>query len=43
VHLVDMVESLENIEKKINEKTKAIYIETISNPTLDLLDFEAVG
>lgn len=30
-------------EKKINEKTRAIFIETIGNPTLGITDIEAVA
>ena len=33
----------ENFEKAITPKTKAIYIETISNPSLDVPDFEAIA
>ncbi len=31
------------IEKAINEKTRAIYAETIGNPKLDVPDFEAIA
>jgi len=33
----------ENFRKAINEKTKAIYIETIGNPGINLIDIEAVA
>lgn len=33
----------ENFEKAISEKTKAIYIETIGNPGINLVDIEAVA
>ncbi|HOJ77596.1 MAG TPA: homocysteine synthase [Bacillota bacterium] len=33
----------ENFEKAITPKTKAIYAESIGNPKLDVLDFEAVA
>lgn len=33
----------ENFEKAITDKTKAIFIETISNPSLDFTDIEAVA
>lgn len=32
-----------NFENAINENTKVIYIETISNPTLDFVDIESVA
>lgn len=32
----------EDLEKHINEKTKAIYVETIGNPAFSIPDFEAV-
>jgi len=32
-----------NFEEAINEKTKAIYIETIGNPGINLVDIEAVA
>lgn len=34
--------NLENLEKSINDKTKMIWIETPTNPTLKLVDIEAV-
>lgn len=33
----------ENFRKAINEKTKALYIETIGNPGINLVDYEAVA
>lgn len=36
-HFVDITD-LESIESKINEKTKVIYCETISNPLLEIAD-----
>jgi len=33
----------ENFKKAINNKTKAIFIETIGNPVLDVVDFEKIG
>ncbi|NMA69967.1 MAG: homocysteine synthase [Desulfitobacterium sp.] len=33
----------ENFRKAINEKTKAIFIETIGNPGINLIDIEAVA
>lgn len=33
----------ENFRKAINDKTKALYIETIGNPGINLVDFEAVA
>jgi len=33
----------ENFRKTINEKTKAVYIETIGNPGINLVDIEAVA
>ncbi|MCK5032789.1 MAG: O-acetylhomoserine aminocarboxypropyltransferase/cysteine synthase [Calditrichia bacterium] len=33
----------ENFDKAVNEKTKAIYIETIGNPVLQVTDIEAVS
>jgi len=34
---------LENFEKALTEKTKAIYIESIGNPSINLIDFQAVS
>ncbi len=33
----------ENFRKAINEKTKAVYIETIGNPSINLVDIEAIA
>ncbi len=33
----------ENFRKAINKKTKAVYIETIGNPGINIIDFEAVA
>ena len=33
----------ESFEELINENTKAIYLETIGNPTLNVADFDAVA
>lgn len=33
----------ENFKEAINEKTKALYIETIGNPEINLIDIEAVA
>ncbi|HPT69855.1 MAG TPA: homocysteine synthase [Syntrophomonas sp.] len=33
----------ENFRKAINEKTKALYFETIGNPSINLVDIEAVA
>ncbi|MCX7747908.1 MAG: homocysteine synthase [Clostridia bacterium] len=33
----------ENFRKAINEKTKAVYIETIGNPVINIVDIEAVS
>ncbi len=41
-HFVDSREP-ENFRTKINDKTKAIYAETLGNPRLDTLDIEAVA
>ena len=40
--LVD-IGKLDQVRAAINEKTKAMYLETIGNPRLDVPDFEAVG
>jgi O-acetylhomoserine (thiol)-lyase len=37
------VDKLDSFEALINEKTKAIYIETIGNPKLDVADLEAIA
>lgn len=36
-------EAPEDYEKLIDEKTKAIYVETIGNPRLNVVDFEAIA
>ena len=36
-------DDLEGYEKLIDEKTKAIYVESIGNPCLDIPDFEAIA
>lgn len=36
-------DSAESLEKQINEKTKAIYVESIGNPGFNIPDFEAVS
>lgn len=33
----------ENFQKAINEKTKAVYIETIGNPVINVIDIESVA
>jgi O-acetylhomoserine (thiol)-lyase len=42
VHLVDP-KNPQNFEEKINDKTRAIYFETIGNPALDVVDIEAIS
>ena len=42
VHFVDSRDP-ENIRPLINEKTKAVYAETLGNPRLDTLDIQAVA
>lgn len=42
VHFVDSSDP-ENFAKAITKKTKAIYAESIGNPSLDVLDIEAVA
>ena len=42
VNLVDSRKP-ENFEVAVNEKTRAIYVETIGNPVLDVVDLEAVA
>ncbi|MCP4051260.1 MAG: aminotransferase class I/II-fold pyridoxal phosphate-dependent enzyme [bacterium] len=42
VHLIDPSDP-KNYETKINDKTRALYIETIGNPALDVADIEAVS
>ena len=41
-HLVDPVDP-ENFRKAINDKTKALFIETIGNPDINIIDFEHVA
>jgi O-acetylhomoserine/O-acetylserine sulfhydrylase len=41
-HFVDS-DDPEQFKKQINEKTKALYVETIGNPRLDVPDFEALA
>ena len=36
-------DNLENFRSAINEKTKAVYIETIGNPGINIIDIEAVA
>jgi O-acetylhomoserine (thiol)-lyase len=42
VHLVDP-DDFDAIEQSINDKTKAIYIETIGNPTINIPDIEKIA
>ncbi|MEN6460667.1 MAG: homocysteine synthase [Syntrophomonas sp.] len=42
VHFIDP-DDPENFRKAINNKTKALYIETIGNPGINLIDIEAVA
>jgi O-acetylhomoserine (thiol)-lyase len=42
VNFVD-VKDPSNFEKAINDKTKAVFIETIGNPALDVADIEAIA
>jgi len=42
VHFVDPSDP-ENFRKAINEKTRAIFLESIGNPKLDVPDFEAIA
>lgn len=42
VHLVDP-DDLDAIASSVNEKTKAIYIETIGNPNINIADIEAIA
>ena len=41
-HFVDPVDP-ENFRKVINDKTRAIFIETIGNPDINIIDFEQVA
>lgn len=36
-------DNIEEFEKAINEKTKAVYIESIGNPGINIIDIEAVA
>lgn len=36
-------DTVENFEKAVNDKTKAIYIESIGNPNANIIDIEAVA
>lgn len=36
-------DQLKNFEKAINERTKAIFVESIGNPNINLVDFEALA
>ena len=42
VRLVDPRDPV-NFQKAVNEKTRGIYVETIGNPVLDVVDLEAVA
>ena len=42
VHFVDPSDP-ENFRRAINEKTRAVYLESIGNPKLDVPDFEAIA
>ena len=42
VRMVDPTEP-KNFEAAINERTRAVFIETIGNPVLEVIDFEAVA
>ena len=42
VHFVDPSDP-NNFKEVINDKTRAIYAETIGNPAIDVLDIEAVA
>ncbi|MCZ7545692.1 MAG: O-acetylhomoserine aminocarboxypropyltransferase/cysteine synthase [Anaerolineae bacterium] len=42
VHIVDPAD-LDNYRRAINDRTRAIYVETIGNPKLDVADLEAVA
>ena len=37
-----MYKRQEEIESAINEKTKALYIETLGNPNSDVVDIESI-
>lgn len=42
VHFVDQ-SNPENFREKINDKTKALFVETIGNPRIDVADLEAIA
>jgi O-acetylhomoserine (thiol)-lyase len=42
VHFVDQ-SNPENFRAKINDKTKAVFVETIGNPRIDVADIEAIA
>lgn len=42
VHLIDP-EDFEGLEKAINDKTKAVYLETIGNPGINIPDIERIA
>jgi len=42
VHLVDPSDPA-NFEAKINENTRLVYAETIGNPALDVIDYQAIA
>ncbi len=42
VHFVDPGDP-ENFRRAVNDKTRAIYIESIGNPKLDVVDFEGIS
>ncbi len=41
-HYIDMTDA-SNIEKYVNEKTRLIWVETPTNPTMQIMDLEACG
>ena len=41
-HFVDMLE-LQNIKNRVNEKTKLIWVETPTNPMMNIIDIEGVA
>ncbi|KAI9550701.1 cystathionine gammasynthase [Daphnia sinensis] len=41
-HFIDMTDS-ENVQKYVNDQTKLIWIETPTNPTMQIVDIEAVS
>ena len=42
VHFVDPSDP-ENFRRVVNEKTRAIFLESVGNPKLDVVDFEAIS